>query len=80
MIPGGLRRNEESFGRFVVQRRTLDEVEHALLFDPQTSGGLFAAVAAEEAERVLESFRAEGEPVWRIGHAVAGEAGGIEVG
>ena len=53
--------------------------ERALLTDPQTSGGLFAAVDPSAAEALLERFRAANEPVWRVGEVVEGKAGAIRV-
>lgn len=43
-----------------------------LLFDPQTAGGLLAAVAAEEAEELIAALRAAGHPAARIGSLTAG--------
>jgi len=46
-----------------------------LLFDPQTAGGLLAAVPAAQAEAVLAELHDAGEPAWAIGvvtHAFAG--------
>jgi selenide,water dikinase len=80
MIPGGLLRNAEYFLRFIDDPRELGEVERLMLFDPQTSGGLLAAVDEAAVDRVLEAFRAEGEPVWRIGRALAGVSGQIQIG
>ena len=40
---------------------------NALLFDPQTSGGLLAAVPADQAQAVIDAMTAAGAPVWRIG-------------
>lgn len=79
LIPGGLRRNESYYGSFVTDRRGRAQHERALLFDPQTSGGLFAAVAPGAVATLLEAFRAAGEPVARIGEAVEGAAGGLEI-
>lgn len=43
-----------------------------LLFDPQTAGGLLAAVPADQAERVLEALQAAGEAAALIGRITAG--------
>jgi selenide,water dikinase len=42
--PGGLRANRREFEKAVAYRREPDEALRALLFDPQTSGGLLLAV------------------------------------
>lgn len=46
-IPGGTARNSRSVGAHVRFADTLGASERAILFDPQTSGGLFAAIAPE---------------------------------
>lgn len=38
-----------------------------LLFDPQTCGGLLAAVPAAKAPQLFAAFEAADEPVWKIG-------------
>jgi len=43
-----------------------------LLYDPQTAGGLLAAVPAGQADAVLSALRAAGAPAARIGTLVAG--------
>ena len=47
--------------------------EADLLFDPQTAGGLLAAVPPGRAAKLLESLRALGYPAARIGQVMAGE-------
>ncbi len=43
-----------------------------LAFDPETSGGLFFAIAPELAPEVEAAFAAAGEPLWLVGEAREG--------
>lgn len=79
MIPGGGRRNASYFGQFVTKPAGLDAWQEAILFDPQTSGPLLAAVASGSVSALAAAFRAANEPLWIVGEVVAGAAGGIEV-
>jgi selenide,water dikinase len=65
---GASGRNWAGYGNLVDLGRYGD-VEHALLTDPQTSGGLLVACAPAAADRVLDLFRDEGF----AGAAVIGE-------
>ena len=47
-------------------------VEDDLLYDPQTAGGLLAAVSADRADAVLAELAAAGCAGWRIGKFTAG--------
>ena len=51
--PGGARTNAEHFGPSVSVDEGLDPRRVQLLYDPQTSGGLLAAIAPEMAEEAL---------------------------
>jgi selenide,water dikinase len=79
LVTGGAGRNREYYGRWVRETRELAGWEAALLFDPQTSGGLLFAVDPATAEAVEQAFDQVGESAWRVGEAVEGEAGEIEI-
>jgi selenide,water dikinase len=79
LVPGGGKRNAAYFGAFVRTARELSRWQTELLYDPQTSGPLLAAVDPSHAADVVSAFRAAGEPVWIVGEAVAGGAGVIEI-
>ena len=64
--PGGLRANRRAFEPLVEVRGRVDEALLALLFDPQTSGGLLLLVP----EAALAPFLAETEGAVRIGRAL----------
>lgn len=46
---------------------TIDVGLEAILFDPQTSGGLLIAVEQEQVAQVSDYFSANSLPIWRIG-------------
>ncbi|MCP9759785.1 selenide, water dikinase SelD [Aquitalea sp. S1-19] len=58
--PGAIERNQASFGHDVDFAEGLAQWKRRLLVDPQTSGGLLAAVAPEQADAVLAMFREAG--------------------
>jgi selenide,water dikinase len=57
--PGGLDSNRHAFDRRIRFGDAVPEVWRDLLFDPQTSGGLFVAVPEAGAERLVERLAAE---------------------
>lgn len=57
---------------------TLDPALEALLYDPQTSGGLLVCLPEEEARRVEDRFGAEELSVWRIGGVEEGAGVTVE--
>ena len=69
VAPGGLDRNRahlEAEGLLTLDER-IPPALATLLFDPQTSGGLLAAVPPEELTDLEAAFDAASEPLWRIG-------------
>jgi selenide, water dikinase len=73
-VTGASGRNWASYAHEVVLPTDLPEWRLNLLTDPQTSGGLLVACAAERAAALLDMIAARGFPRARIiGHAEAGK-------
>ena len=72
IFPGGMERNREYFSRWLSFLDRGDANNEALLFDPQTSGGLLMSVAAESAANLLESLRQNGDDAAIIGDVIDG--------
>ena len=66
---GGMKTNEEYFASGVSGREAVDPALLALLFDPQTSGGLLAAVDPASAGAAASAFAAMGVAAARVGTA-----------
>jgi selenide,water dikinase len=64
-VPGGSQRNEEYLSTFVRIMDKIDPFAREILWDPQTSGGLFAAIAPEAWPEL--AAMAEEAPFWLIG-------------
>ena len=60
LIPAGAYNNRNFRGAFVNFAASVSQRVQDLLFDPQTSGGLLIAVAAEEAGRLVTALKAKG--------------------
>jgi selenide,water dikinase len=71
-IPGGTKRNKSFRLKFITGEKTADEILLNILFDPQTSGGLLAAVKASDASAALAALRQAGVPAAIIGETVPG--------
>ena len=76
LVTGASARNWSSYGNAVALPKNLPDWQRTLLTDPQTSGGLLVACAADRAKTLLQEIVAAGNPSARIiGHAEAGEPG-----
>jgi selenide,water dikinase len=71
LIPGGLRNNREFLGDCVGFASGIAEEYRALLYDPQTSGGLLVAIAPEAADLALASLEQHAVKAARIGQVLA---------
>ena len=72
IFPGGMERNREYFSRWLSFPDRADANSAALLFDPQTSGGLLMSVAAESAANLLDDLRHNGDDAVIIGDVIDG--------
>ena len=66
-IPGGTHRNADYLEGRVSFAPDVSEVDRLLLFDPQTSGGLLAAIPAAARDRARGAFAAAGVPFHVVG-------------
>ncbi len=69
-LAGGLKNNREFVGECVGFAESVPEEFRNLLFDPQTSGGLLAAIAREAADRVLAALERRGVAARAIGAVI----------
>jgi selenide, water dikinase len=69
-VPGGGRTNAQHFGPGVRFEREIDAGTVQLLHDPQTSGGLLAAVAPSAAEAAVRALTSAGAGAHVVGQAV----------
>jgi selenide,water dikinase len=74
---GGAFNNKNFYGAAVTPARPLAEWQEVLLHDPQTSGGLLAAVPRENLPVFIDVCAPGGQEVWVIGEVAAGE--GVEI-
>ena len=70
-IPGGGRTNAQHFAAGLKFDREVESDLVQMLHDPQTSGGLLAAIDPDRADVVLSALRDAGVPAARIGRVTA---------
>ena len=77
LFPGGTCDNERAYEHDVTFDPGIEEEVQQLLYTPETSGGLLAAVGPEKVDHLLALFEAADHPCWVIGEVVEGQ--GVEV-
>lgn len=70
MLPGGLKNNREFLGDCVGFATNVSEEHRALLYDPQTSGGLLVVIAPEAVGAALAAFQHYNVSAARIGRVL----------
>ncbi len=76
---GGGKRNRDFYSRWIADDKSLSEAQAALLYDPQTSGGLFVAIDNAATDTIENDFAKADQPLWRVGHVVKGKPGHIGI-
>ena len=69
-IPGGLKNNRDFAECLVEYESPISDEVKALLFDPQTAGGLLVSIAADDSDPLLRELQNAGVPARRIGEVV----------
>jgi selenide,water dikinase len=77
LFPGGSCNNQRAYEAIVDFAPSLFEEMQLLLFTPETSGGLLAAIPSEKLNTLLALFAGVNHPCWLIGQVAEGE--GVEV-
>ena len=70
MIPGGLNNNRDFLGDCVHFAESVPVAYRALLFDPQTSGGLLVALSPESADAAIQILQERGLTAAKIGRVL----------
>jgi selenide,water dikinase len=80
LIPGGTRRNEDYYSRFVTISGDASSEMKTVMFDAQTSGGLLIAVEENRSADLVAALEERSTPAAEIiGRTVEGEPGRIAV-
>jgi selenide,water dikinase len=77
LFPGGSCNNQRAYEQHVDFAPGLSEEMQLLLFTPETSGGLLAAVSPRKLDALLNLFAEADHPCWVVGEVMEGK--GVEV-
>lgn len=72
---GSTEANESNVSRWLTMQASLDKEQRAVLFDPQTSGGLLLSVPEDAAQGLLDELLSSGHQAAAIGSVLAGDPG-----
>jgi selenide,water dikinase len=72
LVPGGTARNRKYLAEHLTFAESVSRTTRTLLYDPQTSGGLFAAVAPTALAAALAAFAAADVPAFTVGEVTEG--------
>jgi len=78
-LAGGLHANRRHFAPHVDLPEGIPDEQAAILFDPQTSGGLLVSLEPDRAEGLVRRLAGEGEPEARVIGTVTAGTGRIRV-
>jgi selenide,water dikinase len=79
VFPGGTATNCAAYSPHVRFHPSIEEELQRLLFTPETSGGILAAVPPEGLDAVRASFETAREPFWTIGEVLPSGDGGPQI-
>jgi selenide,water dikinase len=79
VLSGGSKRGQKALKDEVTVAPGVDEALRNLLFDAETSGGLFIVVAADEADALERELRERALPVHRLAEVVASTGAAVEL-
>lgn len=77
LFPGGSCKNEACYKKDVSFVKDISKEMQMLLYTPETSGGLLAAIAPERLDELQGDFEKSNESCWVIGEVIEGQ--GIKV-
>jgi len=69
-VPGGLKNNRDFAECLVVYETSVNDDFKALLFDPQTAGGLLISIAGDDRQKLIVELQAAGVPAHHIGNVI----------